>query len=299
MNAFYGSNSIDFTQAERTCASMNLCEGNESIHHLLLEEQPMDLDKHVEFVNSNPHSAWKAGAPKRFEGMSRKEIKSMMGTVVDPDWVVRAPHVKQVVESDMPGVIPTEFFVSTNWPLCATTVNLSRDQSNCGSCWAHGTTEAFNDRLCIATGGSFQSLLSVADTAGCCNGTQCLSYDCNGGQVATPWRWFKNKGVVSGGWFEQGLFCYDYTMAMCAHHVTSDTLPSCDSIVTAAPGCYDTCQTVTSIDYAADKKKTISNYGFGGNVAAIQTDIMTYGSVSAAFTVYEDFLTYTSGVYYH
>jgi hypothetical protein len=155
MNAFYGSNSIDFTQPERTCSSMNLCEGNESIHHLLLEEQPLDLEKHVEFVNSNPHSAWKASAPKRFNGMSRKEVKKMMGTVVDPDWVVRAPHVKQVVESDMPGAIPTEFFVATNWPLCASTINLSRDQSNCGSCWAHGTTEAFNDRLCIATNGNF------------------------------------------------------------------------------------------------------------------------------------------------
>jgi hypothetical protein len=83
------------------------------------------------------------------------EVKKMMGTVVDPDWVVRAPHVKQVVESDMPGAIPTEFFVATNWPLCASTINLSRDQSNCGSCWAHGTTEAFNDRLCISTNGSF------------------------------------------------------------------------------------------------------------------------------------------------
>jgi len=88
-------------------------------------------------------------------------------------------------------------------------------------------------------------------------------------------------------------------MAMCAHHVTSATLPGCDSIVTNAPGCYTTCQTNTAISYAADKKKTSTNYGFGGNVAAIQTDLMTYGSVSAAFTVYEDFLTYTSGVYYH
>lgn len=86
---------------------------------------------------------------------------------------------------------------------------------------------------------------------------------------------------------------------MCAHHVTSATLPSCDSIIETPPGCYTSCQTNTTIDYATDKKKTSSNYGFGGNVAAIQTDLMTYGSVSAAFTVYEDFLTYTSGVYYH
>ncbi len=35
------------------------------------------------------------------------------------------------------------------------------------------------------------------------------------------------------------------------------------------------------------------------NVAAIQTEIMTNGPVEAAFTVYQDFLTYTSGVYKH
>ena len=35
------------------------------------------------------------------------------------------------------------------------------------------------------------------------------------------------------------------------------------------------------------------------NVAAIQTEIMTSGPVEASFTVYQDFLTYRSGVYRH
>jgi cathepsin B len=33
--------------------------------------------------------------------------------------------------------------------------------------------------------------------------------------------------------------------------------------------------------------------------AAIQTEIMTHGPVEAAFTVYEDFLAYKTGVYTH
>ena len=86
---------------------------------------------------------------------------------------------------------------------------------------------------------------------------------------------------------------------MCAHHVTSDTLPTCDSIVTVPPTCPGVCQTNANIDYLGDKHKSSTNYGFGGNVEAIKNDLYNYGSVSAAFTVYEDFLTYTGGVYYH
>ena len=39
-------------------------------------------------------------------------------------------------------------------------------------------------------------------------------------------------------------------------------------------------------------------YSISG-VEQIQTEIMTYGPVTAAFTVYQDFLTYHSGVYEH
>jgi cathepsin B len=66
---------------------------------------------------------------------------------------------------------PENFDARTAWPECASVINHVRDQANCGSCWAHGTTEALNDRMCIATGGKFQTLLSVADTAACCNGS--------------------------------------------------------------------------------------------------------------------------------
>jgi len=76
-------------------------------------------------------------------------------------------------------------------------------------------------------------------------------------------------------------------------------LPDCSTVPEVPPTCGTSCPSNKSIVYANDKNKTVSNYGFGGDVAAIQQDIMTYGSVSGAFTVYEDFLTYTSGVYYH
>jgi cathepsin B len=260
---------------------------------MLLNEAPVDFDSIVEYVNNSKKATWTAKNHDKFNGASLAEIRKTLGTVVDPKWTIKA-HNKTYDTSNV--VFPENFDARTAWPECEPVINHVRDQANCGSCWAHGTTEALNDRMCIATGGAFQTLLSVADTAACCNGSQCFSFGCNGGQVATPWAWFKKTGVVSGGDFGDNEFCYDYTMPKCAHHVTSDTLPSCDTTSTIDPVCKSTCQTNSTIDYATDKVKGASSYGISG-VDNIKMEIMTHGTVTAAFTVYMDFLTYSSGVY--
>ena len=262
---------------------------------MLLAEMPADLEKHIEYVNNNPKATWTARANDKFTGASRKEIRSLMGTVVDPQWTIKG-HQKTYNTANV--TFPENFDARTAWPECEPVINFVRDQANCGSCWAHGTTEALNDRLCIATGGAFQTQLSVADTTACCNGSACFSFGCNGGQVATPWAWFKKTGVVSGGAFGSGEFCFDYTMPQCAHHVTVPDLAGCDTLQTVAPVCKSTCQSNTAIDYASDKVHGASSYGISG-IDNIKMEIMTYGTVTAAFTVYEDFLTYSSGVYQH
>lgn len=176
-------------------------------------------------------------------------MRRIMGTVVDPVWTVNAQTRSTPVNDD----IPTNFDSREAWPSCAGVIGHIRDQSECGSCWAHGTTEAFNDRLCIATGGEYTDLLSVADTTGCCGGANCFSFGCNGGQIGTPWTWFDSTGVVSGGDYGDGTLCYDYTMEQCAHHVTSDTLPPCDDVATVQPTCNAYCATNRDIDYDGDK----------------------------------------------
>ena len=224
-NAKTDASKINLDNPRGTCNALELC-AEESIMDLLMAEAPVDLSGHVEYVN-NMNTTWTARANDKFTGASLKEIKSLMGTVVDPEWTLSA-HKKV---STANATLPVNFDSRVNWPACEPVINHVRDQSNCGSCWAHGTTEALNDRTCIATGGKFQTLLSVSDTTGCCNGTACFSFGCNGGQVATPWAWFKKVGVVTGGDFGDNTQCYDYTMAKCAHHVTAPGLGSCDDIV--------------------------------------------------------------------
>merc|ERR1719192_2247244 len=194
---------------------------------------------------------------------------------------------------------PTDFDARTNWPECASVIGHIRDQANCGSCWAHGTTEAFNDRMCISSKGKFTTLLSVADTTGCCGFLSCLSMGCNGGQVQTPWKWFHKTGVVTGGDYGDGKYCYDYTMPQCAHHVNSTTLPDCSDIKQVQPKCDSKCPTNAQIIYSGDKHQS-SDKGYGfRSTSAIKQDLVTYGSVTAAFTVYSDFPSYKSGVYKH
>jgi len=164
--------------------------------------------------------------------------------------------------------------------------------------WAFGSTEAFNDRYCIATGSKVK--LSVEDTTANCGFLQCFSMGCNGGQPGMAWDWFKSKGVVTGGdYFDIGAgdTCAPYTLAPCAHHVpATEKYPACPSDEYPTPSLSSCSESSYSKDYSSDKIHATDSYSLNG-IAAIQADIVQYGSATAAFTVYDDFPTYKSGVY--
>merc|ERR1719443_1114261 len=86
--------------------------------------------------------------------------------------------------------IASTFDAREEWPQCASVIGRIRDQSDCGACWAFGTTEAFNDRYCIATGDS-KTIFSPWDTL-----TNAGGFGCAGGTPATAWQWFVSTGVV-------------------------------------------------------------------------------------------------------
>ena len=292
INKFYPERDeiVNYNDPQGTCVKMNLCEDLD-IFELLMEEQPLDLSEHI----NTPKANWVSGVNEKFANASLKEVKAILGAIVDPEWTITLPEKVNTVSVD----VPDSFDAREQWPECESVINHVRDQANCGSCWAHGTTEALNDRACIKSGGSMTTLYSVADTTACCGFISCQSMGCNGGQVGTPWTWFEHKGVVTGGDFGDGDLCYDYTMPKCAHHVDpTGGMKSCDDISQVAPTCSSSCQTNTSIEYSGDKKHSSSSYSVR-TVENIKSDIFQYGTVTAAFTVYEDFLTYKSGVYTH
>jgi len=263
-----------------------------------------DFEGIVKHVNS-AGSTWTAGVPHRFANSTVAAQKMALGTVMPGEAGHEHPENFRTTFRDY-DAIPESFDVRTNWPECAAITGHVRDQSNCGSCWAFGSTEAFNDRYCIKTGDA-STLFAPEDTVSCCSGIKCgMSNGCNGGQPSGAWKFFVNTGVVSGGdWADvgQGNSCRPYTMETCAHHVAPPAgMESCTDLnggnEYSTPKCTSECESNYDVTFNKDKHFASSSYGVKG-VENMQKEMMEKGTLSVAFTVYEDFEAYTGGVYQH
>jgi cathepsin B len=87
----------------------------------------------------------------------------------------------------------------------------------------------------------------------------------------------------------------------CAHHVPATSkYPECPSGEEyETPKCAEICSdTKYSVKFDDDKHYASDAYSLR-SVENIQLDMMQHGSVTAAFSVYSDFLTYKGGVYSH
>ena len=129
----------------------------------------------------------------------------------------------------------------------------------------------------------------------CC--TNC-GYGCDGGSPILAMQYIANHGLVTGGLYADKATCLPYTLKPCEHHVTGDRPPCTGDGPT--PACKKECIAEYSTKtYVADKEFGQRGYQVPAKPSAIQQEIMTNGPVEAAFTVYEDFPTYKSGVYKH
>jgi len=141
-----------------------------------------------------------------------------------------------------------------------------------------------SDRLCIASKAAVTIPLSAEDMLSCC---ETCGMGCNGGYPASAWAYFKNTGLVADSE-------YTYAFAPCAHHVNSTVYKPCGE-EQPTPSCDKS--KLSGKTYKA--KSSYSVGGLFGAAAKIQAEIMTNGPVEGAFTVYQDFLAYKSGVYQH
>jgi cathepsin B len=240
-----------------------------------------------ELVDSiNAQGKWKAGLNKGtvVDGITFEQAKRLMGARTDGLKLPQQVHPSNIIAS-----LPTSFSAIDNWPQCPSIGHI-RDQSACGSCYAFGGVEAMSDRICIHLDKNVS--LSAADAAFCCSS---CGYGCGGGQPAIVWSHWVSTGIVEEA-------CYPYPLPGCNHHIPgSNGTKECNpNKEYPTPKCAAKCTNTTwdGPGYQSDRHKGKSANSFRG-ANQIMAEIMTNGPVEAVFEVYQDFLTYKSGVYQH
>lgn len=231
-------------------------------------------EKLISKINSDETSTWTAGINQNFAGATAEEVKRLLGWKPDPS---KRPQltVDRVAQS-----IPDSFDSRTTWPNC-TSIGAIQNQARCGSCWAFGCVEAVTDRFCIHAAGNWTDIqLSFQDIVTC----DMNDMGCEGGEAGSAWAYVHNNGLVSAA-------CSPYTVPTCP----PQQQPCLNFVPT--PPCKKEC--VNGQTWDQTKHFVGQFYGVSEKVSAIQTEIMTNGPVEACFTVYEDFVSYKSGVYIH
>eukprot|EP01104_Vermistella_antarctica_P012634 TRINITY_DN3700_c0_g1_i1.p1 TRINITY_DN3700_c0_g1~~TRINITY_DN3700_c0_g1_i1.p1 ORF type:complete len:430 (-),score=77.40 TRINITY_DN3700_c0_g1_i1:105-1394(-) len=225
----------------------------------------------VDRVNNAPASTWTAHMSPRFEDISVEEASRMMGGMTLPARTVPKSLRRNTIHSsaaDRLG-LPKAFDSREQWPTC---IHPIRNQGVCGSCWAHGSSESASDRMCIATGGKTNVVLSPQYLNSC----DFSDFGCSGGSFDHPWEFIVDRGLPADE-------CVPYLSGN-----TSDVTEACPSQCTNA-------------SYAGNltMHQAQSCHPVGPDPVAIQLEIMTNGPVTADFLVYNDFILYSSGVYQH
>eukprot|EP00124_Ichthyophonus_hoferi_P002920 Ihof_evm7s223 gene=Ihof_evmTU7s223 len=223
-------------------------------------------DDIIHHVNTHPTKSWTAGKSTRFENFTMYDIMTMMGTVVEDE----APYdaINELSYFDVINSFPTSFDGREQWGRC---IHPVRNQLQCGSCWAFGASEVLSDRFCIA---GKDVILSPQYLVSC----DYSNLGCHGGQLRQAWRYMSRKGVVTD---------------KCEPYTSGDGMSG---------RCHRTCKNGQRPTFykAANFYSVVTLFESRDiRVAKIKAEIYKNGPVEAAFIVYQDFMSYQSGVYRH
>ena len=145
-------------------------------------------------------------------------------------------------------------------------VHSFRDQQRCESCWAFGAAEAFSDRLSIASKKAVYEVLSPEYQVACDR----RNMGCNGGWLDKAWNFLVYIGIPTDK-------CVSYK--------------SGDGRTKQCPAKCDDGSAIQTYKIKISKRVD--------GVSAMKERIMCNGPVEVGFTVYQDFMSYKSGINKH
>jgi cathepsin B len=213
----------------------------------------------INTVNNHPRASWKARVYPQLEG---KLIDSLVGVQLGP----KEYNTVTTKQLSVPNDVPKNFDSATQWPTC---IHGIRDQGQCASCWAMSSSEVLSDRFCIASYGSVNHVLSPQYQISCDES----SYGCQGALLSNVWRFLSQQGTVT----EQ---CFPYQSY-------TGNVPECRYNCVPGGG------PMKFYRVRSDSIRHLSMY----DLNAVQLDILSHGPLQTGFRVYQDFYTYSSGVY--
>lgn len=175
-----------------------------------------------------------------------------------------------IPKGELNASLPDSFDSRVQWKDCVGEV---RDQASCGSCWAFGAAESFGDRVCIAEGDNKKVDLSTQALVSC----DYQNFGCEGGYLDKVWDFLATVGVPTEK-------CYKYKSA-------GGSVPACPDKKSHKVKVCD--------DKTVPVYYRVSKVVHPVTIADIKAEIQANGPMETGFTVYEDFMSYSGGVYKH
>jgi len=212
---------------------------------------------------------WTPDFNNKFASLTKDEARRMMGldeSRLQTSFFQAAKNGYLTPYKATGVALPDNFDSRVQWPGC---VHQVRDQGACGSCWAFGAVESVSDRFCVASNHSVDVRLSTQQLVSCnLEGMEA----CGGGEPITAMRYISMYGLP---------------LESCVPYVSGQNgdVPDCPS------SCVNSSQPFNLFS------TQLTSLKWHITVEGAQEDVFASGPVEACFSVYEDFMSYASGVY--
>jgi hypothetical protein len=260
-------------------------EWDELIKEAFEDEKPVLTEAMAASINAAHSGTFSVRVPKC---MPTRELKTMEGIISTDEATSAAMLQRGSNHKENTTQPPSTFDPVTTWPECSAVIQRVHNQGTCGSCWAFAGAHALDARVCIASGGLFQEMLSRTVLTSCSSSGD----GCNGGMPGWTYDYIGSSNVPTGG--------ADGCMPYFAHGEGIDHFHDSQS----EPACPTECLPNSGRDFATDSITApgAQNGGFAwfstsnSGMTTFQNLIMQ-GPVAIAMYVNNEFYGYSSGVF--